>query len=161
MTDGLIRDDFPEQLPVGIWAKKLPKSVGTVVLKRGFLGDDALTKFEFELAIFFPVTLIINFTHREYRVGSHVPEHRDALEPIFGCTVSFLLRDAKQGGRFKCDKKLLKFGRLSVFNGSRHLHSVDPIEEGSRDLLLGAIYFAPWPAPITKWRRRRLSSVRD
>jgi len=154
MTNHQVREDFPEQLPVGIWAKCLPRKIGTLVVKHNYSNDNTLTKFEFELSIFFPVTFFVNVTCRKHNVGSFVPEHRDAFEPIFGYTASLILHNASRGGQFKCEQKALKFGRLSVFNGSRHLHSVTPIEEGSRDLLLGSIYFAPWPAPITKWRRR-------
>ena len=148
MTNQASPDDFPAELPSGVWAIKLPLTVGTIVLKRKYLADNILTKFEFEVAIFFPITFFVNLTHREFYAGSEVPEHRDAFEPIYGCSASLLLHSAGKGGQFKCEKTILKLPRLTVFNGTRYLHSVSPIEEGSRDLLLGSLPLsAPAPAP--------------
>jgi hypothetical protein len=159
MPKQVIKEYFPAVLPPSVWVKKLPFKVGTIVFIRNFSADNTYTKFNFEISIFFPVTFFINLIHREFHVGSQVPEHRDAFEPIYGCSASLLLRGACKGGQFNCEKTILKLPRLTLFNGTRYLHSVKPIEEGSRDMLLAAMYFAPWPAPIcTAWRKVRNNS---
>jgi hypothetical protein len=123
---------------------------------RSLMVDNIHIKFDFEISIFFPVTFFLEFTHREFHQGSLVPEHRDAFEPIYGFAATLLLRKSGKGGEFKGDKTLLRWRRLTVFNGSRHQHSVSPIEEGSRELLQGNLYFAPWPAPICSVRRKAI-----
>jgi hypothetical protein len=154
MTDQPSREAFPAELPAGVWAKKFPWRIGTINVVRNLLVDNTLIKFDFEISIFFPITLFLDLTYREFLPGSEVPEHRDAFEPIYGCTATLVLRKAGKGGQFKCEKTTLKLRRLTVFNGSRYLHSVSRIEEGFRGLLQGALYFAPWPAPIcSTWRK--------
>jgi hypothetical protein len=147
-------EDFPAELPPGVWAKRFPWKVGSTALVRDLLVKNIQIRFDFTISIFFPFTFFFELSRREFFPGSEVPGHRDALEPIYGCVATLLLRNSAKGGQFKCEKILLKLRRLTIFNGSRYLHSVTPIEEGSRDLLQGAFYFAPWPAPICRklWR---------
>jgi hypothetical protein len=147
MTNQVSDDQFPAELPPSIRARKLPWNIGTIVSIRNVLINNILTKFDFEIAIFFPITFFLSLKHREFYMGAEVPEHRDAFEPIFGCSVSLLLRRAKRGGEFKCEKSFLNLTRLNIFNGTRYLHSISPIEEGLRKSLLGSLHFAPWPAP--------------
>jgi hypothetical protein len=143
MDNQAVSEDFPEKAPAGVWTKKLPMNIGTIVLIRNYLLDNIFTKFNFEITIFFPVTFFLIVTRREFYVGSKVPEHRDGFEPIFGFSTSLLLRGACKGGQFKCEKMILKMPRLTVFSGTRYLHSVSTIEEGSRDMLLTSLHFAP------------------
>jgi len=124
MANQAVREDFPDKLPAGVWVKKLPLNIGTIVLIRNFLADNILTKLNFEINIFFPITFFLTLAHREFYAGSEVPEHRDGFEPIYGCSASLLLRGACRGGQFKCEKTILKLPRLTVFNGTRYLHSV-------------------------------------
>jgi hypothetical protein len=121
MTNQVSDDQFPAELPPGIRARKLPWNIGTIVSIRNVLINNILTKFDFEIAIFFPITFFLSLKHREFYMGAEVPEHRDAFEPIFGCSVSLLLRRAKRGGEFKCEKSFLNLTRLNIFNGTRYL----------------------------------------
>ncbi|MDM0053003.1 hypothetical protein [Variovorax sp. J22R115] len=144
-----------ETLPLGVWHKRLPKKIGTVTIVRNFFDDNVLTKFEFEIVVIFPVTFIIDIRHREFYEGAEVPEHRDAFEPIYGCSVNLLLQRAKAGGEFRCEKTIFKSDRLCIFNGTRYLHSVSRVEEGTRKSLIGSLQFAFRPAPMV---RRRLAT---
>lgn len=135
------------QLPAGVWFRRLPWKVGAVTFIHDFLNENIITKLELEFVIVFPVTVLLNIRYREFYTGAEVPEHRDAFEPIFGCSIFVLLRRAKRGGEFKCEKSILKSSRLYIFNGTRYLHSVSRIEEGSRKSFVGSLHFAPWPAP--------------
>jgi hypothetical protein len=141
----MTEQDIGGQLPAGVWFRRLPWKAGVVTFIHNFLNDNILTKFEFELVIAFPVTVFFNIRYREFYTGSEVPEHRDAFEPVYGCSVSLLTRRARRGGQFKCEKLILKSSWLNIFNGTRYLHSVSRIEEGSRKSLIGCLHFAPWP----------------
>jgi hypothetical protein len=138
------------QLPLGAWVKTLPKKVGAITLVRNVVADSIRTIFECELVLIFPITLIIDLRYREFYQGSIVPEHRDAFEPIYGCSVNLLLRKAQAGGEFKCEKTFLNASRLCIFNGTRYWHSVSRIEKGARKSLIGCLHFAPWPAPMAR-----------
>ena len=144
-----------EKLPSGVWHKRLPKKIGSVTVIRNYLDDHVLTKFEFEIVVVFPITLIIDIRSREFYEGAIVPEHRDAFEPIHGCSVNLLLQPAKSGGQFSCEKAIFKSDRLYIFNGTRYLHSVSRVQEGTRKSLIASLQFAFRPAPIV---RRRLAT---
>jgi len=136
-----------DQLPPGVWLKKLPKKIGAITLIRNFLADNILTKLECEFVLIYPITLLVDLRIREFYKGSEVPRHRDTFEPIFGLSVNLLLQKAKVGGEFQCERVLVRSPRLYVFNGTRYFHSVTRVEEGARKSLIASLHFAPWPAP--------------
>ncbi len=70
-----------------------------------------------------------------FREGSWAPWHTDPVEGRRHYRVNIILKKAKRGGEFQCDKVLFKAGRLVVFRPDQEKHSVSPIKSGTRWVL--------------------------
>lgn len=71
-----------------------------------------------------------------YPEGSYIPKHKD---PSCGRRIyrlNFVIKKAKNGGEFKCQKMIFSlFSRIHFFRADTSYHYVTKIEEGSRILL--------------------------
>ncbi len=73
--------------------------------------------------------------------GCFIPKHRDEIG--FGkrhLRVNIILKGAKKGGKFICEKSIINLPFIKVFRPDLYEHEVTKIEEGTRYVLsFGAV----------------------
>jgi len=71
----------------------------------------------------------------KYPTGSYLPSHRDPLFVADHYRCNVVLQHADEGGRFICDKTILKVGRLAIFRSDEATHEVTKVIRGTRLVL--------------------------
>ncbi len=67
--------------------------------------------------------------------GSKVLAHKDEISKGKHYRINFILRKAKEGGIFKCEKCIYESSRVKLFRPDANIHEVSEIIKGSRYLL--------------------------
>ncbi len=79
--------------------------------------------------IFFDIYLLYFPTH------SFIPPHVDPVDGKRHYRINFVLKKAKAGGDFYCNKPIVRTSRLNIFRSDIAEHGVSEITEGNRWLL--------------------------
>lgn len=72
----------------------------------------------------------------KYPEGCHIPKHKDEIG--FGkkhYRVNLVLKPAKKGGEFICEKTIINLPFLKVFRPDLSEHEVTKVEKGNRYIL--------------------------
>ena len=67
--------------------------------------------------------------------GSKVLEHKDEVEDGKHYRINFILKKAKEGGNFKCERYIYESSRIKFFRPDVNIHEVSEVIKGSRYLL--------------------------
>jgi hypothetical protein len=67
--------------------------------------------------------------------GSYIPEHVDIVDGFNHFRLNVILRNADEGGEFRCDNVLSIFGRVHLFRPDIEKHLVTEIHSGRRIVL--------------------------
>ncbi|WP_205746121.1 2OG-Fe(II) oxygenase [Dyella terrae] len=70
-----------------------------------------------------------------FPAGTTVPPHVDRVERGRHFRLNIILRPAKRGGEFVCERPIFISRRIKLFRPDRETHSVTRIEEGTRWVL--------------------------
>lgn len=70
-----------------------------------------------------------------YPTGSQIPAHRDPVEGRAHYRLNLVLWRPTVGGEFQCHSSIFQGSRVTLFRPDLHVHSVSPIQEGSRLVL--------------------------
>lgn len=67
--------------------------------------------------------------------GSKVLAHKDEVESGRHYRINFILKKAKEGGIFKCEKHIYESSRIKFFRPDVNIHEVSEVIKGPRYLL--------------------------
>ena len=70
-----------------------------------------------------------------FKIGSEVPRHRDPVDGKRHYRLNIILRNAKSGGDFHCDKPIFETRRVKLFRPDASAHAVSKINDGTRYVL--------------------------
>jgi hypothetical protein len=71
----------------------------------------------------------------KYPTGSEIKPHVDEVDGKKHYRLNIVLRKAKVGGVFSCEKSIINFPRVKLFRPDLYEHSVSKIEDGERLVL--------------------------
>lgn len=67
--------------------------------------------------------------------GSEIKPHVDKVESGKHFRLNIVIKKAKIGGIFNCDKTIINTPRIKLFRPDKYTHSVSKIEQGNRYIL--------------------------
>jgi len=71
----------------------------------------------------------------KFKKGSKIPPHTDRVDKYRHYRLNIVLKKAKSGGEFICDKSYVNMPRVKFFRSDMMEHSVTEVLEGTRYLL--------------------------
>ena len=67
--------------------------------------------------------------------GCKIKAHRDEVKFGKHYRINVILKRAKEGGKFHCEKLIFDSSRIKIFRPDENLHEVTEVKKGSRLLL--------------------------
>ncbi len=67
--------------------------------------------------------------------GCKITPHKDEVKKGKHYRVNIILKKAKEGGIFKCEKPIYESNRIKIFRPDKNIHEVTEVKKGSRYLL--------------------------
>lgn len=71
----------------------------------------------------------------KYPEGAYIPGHKDPVETGKHYRCNIFLKQAKDGGQFWADKKILDWPRIQIFRPDINTHGVSKVIKGTRYVL--------------------------
>lgn len=100
-----------------------------------WVGGRQETGYEKMLLATAPLPVPFDLYLLRYRTGSSIPAHVDPVDGRRHFRINIVLREADQGGVFKCMQPIFETRRIKVFRPDVSEHSVTEIERGERLVL--------------------------
>ena len=86
-----------------------------------------------------------------FPTNSFIPPHKDPVKGLCHYRFNIVLKQAKSGGEFICDKCIINTKRIKLFRSDISTHSITKIVSGSRKLLSIGIYTKMFFQITNRW----------